>query len=345
MAVIRVLLASSTLLAVVLVPTQPAAASDNLTWAQVQAAAHAAQSGITQGGGTATVEVTAKISFRQVTDYRPGGSANRERYREAGMSDSEPDRLTWTITRNGAVSRYRPMPPLPKAGRYPTLRTATWVRLNPPTAGGVTPPILQLNVFDPLGEMSSSPADEAGITSASWIHGVEGEPVSDVNATFAQQPTGVLVLRSFSVRDLHPTGPGSALSVQVGFANPQLVVPRFSSALPEDYVAAALDAARDTAFAFYAVRNAANSAREKADQMTRTELIAYVRRQVAANEDFAHPPADPTTDTIANLPRGLRLTNPNAYSGRSTIWTISVTPDNRVVLTRRTKPSTVTPAP
>jgi hypothetical protein len=341
----RVLLATSVVLALALVPAVPASAADQITWPQVQAATQASQASVTQGGGTVTVAVTAKISYRQVTDYRPGGAVTRERYREAGMADSEPDQVTWTIARSGAASSYQPMPPLPKMGRYPTLRKATWVHVSPPAVSGITPPILQLMTFDPLGEISLIPANDAGTIAASWTHGVEGKPDSAVTATFTVTQAGALVLQSFSTKDLFPTGPGSTLDVQIDFANPHLVVPNFGSALPSGYVKSAMEAAQDTTMAFYAVRNAANSARGKTGTMTRPQLIAYVRSEVAANEDFAHPPANPSTDVIVNVPGGLRLTNPNAYSGQSTTWTITVTPNKKVVMTKRTKPSKVTAAP
>jgi hypothetical protein len=345
MRVTRLLLAASTLLAVVIAPTATASATDQLTWAQVQAAAQKAQKAVTHDGGTVDLEVTAKISFRLVTDYRPGGTVTRKRYREAGMAESEPDQVTWTITRNGVESRYQPMPPLPKTGRYPTLRKASWVRLSPDTTTGTTPPILRLTTFDPLGEITSGPTSDAGIIEASWTHGIEGKPDSAVTATFTQQPTGALVLQSFSTTDLNATGPTSTQSVQVDFANPKLTVPNFRSALPTSYVKSAMDAAQDTTMAFYAVRNAANSAREKAATMTRPELIALVRSEVAANEEFSHPPANPSTDIVTNVAGGLRLTNRNAYSGQSTTWTLTVTPDKQVVLAKRTKPSKVTPSP
>jgi hypothetical protein len=79
--------------------------------------------------------------------------------------------------------------------------------------------------------------------------------------------------------------------------------------------------------------------------MTRPHLIACVRSQVANNEDFSHPPADPSTDILAKVSGGVRPINPNAYSGQSTIGSISVTPDKQVALTTRTKPSKVIPAP
>ena len=47
--------------------------------------------------------------------------------------------------------------------------------------------------------------------------------------------------------------------------------------------------------------------------MTRTQLVAYLRDQVVANEEFAHPPANPSTDVITRVPGGLRLINLNAY--------------------------------
>jgi hypothetical protein len=337
----RVLLATSTVLAVALASTPPASAADQITWPQVQAAAHAAQKLVTQGGGTVTHDVTAKLSYRRVTDYRPGGEAMRERYREVGMAADEPDQVAWTITRNGVRNSYQPMPALPRTGRYPTLRKEDWVRLNPPTVSDTTPPLLLILASDPRGEVTSTPANDAGMIEASWISGVEGSPGTAVTATFAQKPTGALVLASYSTTDLSPTGPTSTRNVQVDFTNPRLVVPHVSSALPEEYVDAAMHAARDTALAFYAMRNAANSAREKAGTMTRAELVAYVRGEVTANEDFSHPPADPSTDVIVNAAGGLRLTNPNPYSGQSTIWTISLTPDKQVALTRRTKPSRV----
>ena len=290
----HVLPAAVALLAIASVSSVPASAADDVTWTQVQAAGQAAQTSLTQGGGTITLEVAAKISYRRVTDYRPGGAVTRERYREAGMQDSEPDQVTWTITRKGAERRYRPMPPLPKTGRYPTLRTASWVLVDPSTMTAMTPPIQRLTGLEPLGEISSSPADDAGIIAASWTNGVAGVPVSAVTATFTRTPAGVLVLRSFATKDLSPTGPGFSQEVLVDFANPGLAVPSFRAVLPEAYVDSAMDAARDTTMAFYAVRNAATSAREKAAAMSRRQLIAYVRDEVAANEDFAHPPADPS---------------------------------------------------
>jgi hypothetical protein len=341
----RVLLATSAVIAVALVPATPASGADQVTWPQVQAAAQAAQANVTQGGGTVTIQVSAKISYDLITDYRPGGAVTRERYREAGMSDSEPDEVTWTITKGRVETRYQPMPPLPKAGRYPTLRKASWVRLNPPTVDGLDPPLLRLMAFDPLGDISSSPPDDEGTIVVSWTHGIQGQPASDVTATFTELPAGTPVLQSFSTKDVVSIGPSSALTVKVGFANPKLAVPNFRSALTEDYVHAAMAAAQDTTAAYFSVRNAALSAREKAATMTQPDLIAYVRSQVAANQDFSHPASDPTSDVITPTPRGVRLTNPNAYSGRSTIWTISVTPDNQVDLVKRTKPSKVVPAP
>jgi hypothetical protein len=337
----RVLLAASTVLAVALASAPPASAAGQITWPQVQAAAHAAQRLVAQGGGTVTDDVTAKISYRRVTEYRPGGVVRRDSYREAGMAASEPADVTWTITRTGSEVRYQPMPALPKSGRYPTLRKASWVRLNPAAMSDVTPPLLRLIAFDPVGEISSSPADDTGTIAASWTQGAAGNPAAAVTATFTQLSTGALVLQSFTTKDLVQNGPGFTQTVQADFTNPQLVVPSFRAAVPEDYVDAAMHAARDTALAFYAMRNAANSAREKAGTMTRAELIAFVRGEVTANEDFSHPPADPSTDVIANAPGGLRLTNPNPYSGQTSIWTLSVTPDKQVVLTRRTKPSRV----
>ncbi len=341
MGVTRVLLTTSALVAVALAPVVPAAAADSITWPQVQAAARAAQRSLEQGGGTVSVQVSAKISSRTVTDYRPGGSVQRERYREAGMAASEPDIVTWTISGNGADRRYQPMPRIPKPGAYPTLRKASWVRLKPPSTTDVTPPLLRLNVLEPMGEIASSPADAEGIITASWTHGVEGAPAVAVTARLAQRPTGALVLQSFSTTDLSGAASGSALDVQVDFADPRLVVPSFRSALPEDYVDSAMDAAMDTRMAFYAVRNAATSAREKAATMTRPQLVSYVRDQVAANEEFAHPPANPSTDVITRVPGGLRLTNVNAYSGQSTTWTITVTQDKHVQVIRRTQPSRV----
>lgn len=345
MGVARVLLVTSVAVAVAVAPAVPASAEADITWPQVQAAAEAAQTLVTQGGGTVTVEVSGKISYRRITDYRPGGRVIRERYREAGMTNSEPDEVTWTIAKKGVESRYQPMPPLPKAGRFPTLRNAGWVRVKPPTLGATAPPLLRLMDFDPLGAISASRATDAGIIAASWTHGIEGKPASGVTATFTQRPTGALVLQSFSTTDLLSTGPPAAQTVQVDFANPRLVAPDFSSALPEKYVDAALAAARDTTMAFYAARNAANSARQSAATMTRPRLIAYLRSQVAANEAFAHPPANPSTDAIANVRGGVRLTNRNAYSGRSTIWTISVARDKKVTLVKRTKTSRVTRIP
>ncbi|MEI6360823.1 MAG: hypothetical protein WCP95_01705 [Actinomycetes bacterium] len=340
----RALLATFTSVAVALVPATSASAADQVTWPQVQAAAKAAQTNVMLGGGTVTDEVAAKISYREVTDYRPGGAVTRASYREAGMTDSEPDATTWTVTKNGVGIRYQPMPSLPKAGRYPTLRKASWVRADPEPAGS-TPPVLRLLAFDPVGAISSSSASDAGIVSASWTYGADGSPGQTVSATFTQLPTGALVLQSFSTKTPGGAGPGSTQTVQVTFTNPKLIVPDFSSALPESYVKAALHAAQDTTAAYYSVRNAASSAREKAATMTRRELIAHVRSQVAANQDFSHPPADPSTDTITNVDSGLRLTNPNAYSGQSSTWTISVTPDKRVVVTKRTKSSKVVAPP
>ena len=172
MGVTRGLLTASALVAVALAPVVPAAAADSITWPQVQGAARAAQRNLEQGGGTVSVQVSAKISYRTVTDYQPGGSVQRERYREAGMAASEPAVVTWTVTGTGADRRYQPMPRLPKPGAYPTLRKASWVRLNPPSTTDVTPPLLRLNVLEPLGEIASSPADAEGIITASWTHGV-----------------------------------------------------------------------------------------------------------------------------------------------------------------------------
>ena len=345
MGVTRVLLTTSALVAVALAPVVPAAAADSITWPQVQGAARAAQRNLEQGGGTVSVQVSAKISYRTVTDYQPGGSVQRERYREAGMAASEPAVVTWTVTGTGADRRYQPMPRLPKPGAYPTLRKASWVRLNPPSTTDVTPPLLRLNVLEPLGEIASSPADAEGIITASWTHGVEGAPAVAVTARLAQRPTGALVLQSFSSTDLTSSASGSTVDVEAAFANPRLVVPSFRAALPEDYVDSAMDAAQDTTMARYSVRNAADSARDMAATMTRAQLVAYLRDQVAANEEFAHPPANPSTDVITRVPGGLRLTNLNAYSGQSTIWTMTVTADLGVDVARSTKPSRVVPAP
>ena len=345
MGITRVLLTTSALVAVALSPVVPAAAADQITWPQVQAAVRTAQRSLEQGGGTVSVEVSAKISYRTVTDSQPGGSVQRERYREAGMAASEPDIVTWTITGTGADRRYQPLPRIPKPGAYPTLRKAAWVRLNPPSTTDVTPPLLRLNVFEPLGEITSSPADAEGIITASWTHGVEGTPAVAVTARLAQRPTGALVLQSFSATDLTSSASGSALDVEADFTDPRLVVPSFRGALPEDYVDSAMDAAQDTTMARYAVRNAAESTRDMAATMTRTQLVAYLRDQVAANEEFAHPPANPSTDVITRVPHGIRVTNLNAYSGQSTIWTITVTADMGVLVARSTKPSRVTPAP
>jgi hypothetical protein len=345
MGVTRVLLTTSTLIAVALAPVVPASAADQITWPQVQAAVRAAQRSLEQGGGTVSVEVSAKISYRTVTDYQPGGSVQRERYREAGMAASEPAVVTWTVTGTGADRRYQPMPRIPKPGAYPTLRKASWVRLNPPSTTDVTPPLLRVNVVEPMGEIASSTPDAEGIIAASWTHAVEGTPAVAVTATLAQRPTGALVLQSFSTTDLTSSASGSALDVQVDFANPRLVVPSFRSALPEDYVDAAMDAALNTTMARLAVRNAADSARDMAATMTRAQLVTYLRDQVAASEEFAHPPANPSTDVIARIPGGLRLTNLNAYSGQSTIWTITVTQDKQVDVIRRTQPSRVIEAP
>ena len=145
----------------------------------------------------------------------------RERYREAGMAASEPAVVTWTVTGTGADRRYQPMPRLPKPGAYPTLRKASWVRLNPPSTTDVTPPLLRLNVLEPLGEIASSPADAEGIITASWTHGVEGAPAVAVTARLAQRPTGALVLQSFSSTDLTSSASGSAVDVEAAFANPQ----------------------------------------------------------------------------------------------------------------------------
>ena len=341
----RVLLAICVIVAVAFVPTAPAAAADQITWPEVVSAAQAAQTLVIQGGGTITVEVSGKISYRRVTDVQPGGAVIRERYREAGMSDAEADDVTWTITRKGVATRYQPMPPLPKTGRYPTLRNVSWVRLGPPATTDVTPPLQILTIVDPLGDIASGPANDAGIISASWTHGIEGRPDSAVTATFTRTAPGALVLRSFSITALASTGPGSDQTADVDFANPRLVVPDVGSSLPEDYVDAAMDAARDTTSAFYSVRNAASRAREKAAVMTRAQLISYLRSQVGVWQDFSHPPDDPSTDIIANVPGGVRLTNPNAYSGRSTIWTVTVTADKQVVVTKRSKQSKVVPAP
>lgn len=341
MGVTRVLLTTSALIAVAMAPVVPASAADQITWPQVQAAARAAQRSLEQGGGTASVRVSAKISYRTITDYRPGGSVQRERYREAGMAASEPDIVTWTITGTGADRRYQPMPTIPKPGAYPTLRKASWVRLNPPSTTGVTPPLLRLDSLEPLGEIASSAADSEGIITASWTHGVEGTPAVAVTARLAQRPTGVLLLHSFAATDLTSSGSGSALEVEADFTSPRLVVPTFRGALPEDYVDSAMDAAQDTTMARYAVRNAAHSARDMAATMTRTQLVTFLRDQVAANEEFAHPPANPSTDVISRVPGGLRLTNLNGYSGQSTIWTITVTKDRHVQVIRRTQPSRV----
>jgi hypothetical protein len=337
----RVLIAMSVLAAAALSPTMSASASDQLTWPQVQAAAQAAQTNVTQGGGTVTDEITAKISYRQFTDYRPGGSVMRARYREAGMMDSEPDEVTWTIIEQGVAVSYRPMPELPKTGPYPTMRKASWMRLDPTSGPDSTPPLLRLTAYEPTGTITSSAPAADGIISSSWTHGVDGFPDSAVTATFTQLSTGALILRSFSTTDLHPNGPGFTQQVQVDFTNPMLVVPKFTSALPKGYVDAGMAAARGTTMAFYSVRNAASSAREKAATMSRAKLTALVRRQVVANDDVNHPSAEPSTNLITDVPNGVRLTNPNAYSGQSTIWTITVSPDKQVVLSKRTTPSKV----
>jgi len=342
----RILVVASASLAIGLAPIPPAsAAAGDLTWPQVQAGAKAAQAMVTTDGGTITLEVSGKISFTRVTDYRPGGTVTRARYREAGMADSQPDEVTWAIVRNGAARSYQPMPPLPKPGLYPTLRKASWVRLSSGTPTDVTTPIAQLLIYDPLGAITSGPANEAGLIEASWTHGINGSPASAVTAMFMEKPTGTLVLQSFTVKDVNSAGPPSSESVRVDFTVPRLTVPNFASALPKSYVKAAMDAAGNTTSAYYSVRNAATSAREKAATMTRSELIAYARSQVAANQDFSHPPANPSKDVITNVSGGLRLTNPNAYSGQSTTWTLTVTPDKQVLVTKRTKPSKVVPVP
>jgi hypothetical protein len=343
MRVTRVLLATSMLAALAVIPATSASASDQLTWPQVQAAAQAAQTNVALGGGTVTDEITAKISYRRFTDYRPGGSVTRARYREAGMTDSEPDEVTWTIITEDVSVSYRPMPELPKAGRYPTMRKASWVRLEPTSSPDSNPPLLRLTAYEPMGSIASSAPTADGIVSSSWTHGVDGFSDSAVTATFTQLSTGALILRSFSTTDLHPNGPGFTQHVQVDFTNPMLVVPTFRSALPKDYVDAGMAAARRTTMAFYSVRNAASSAREKAATMSRSELTAFVRSQVVANDDFDHPPAEPSTNHITNVPNGVRLTNPNAYSGQTTIWTMTVTPDKQVVVSKRTRPSEVVP--
>lgn len=343
MRVIRVLLAISVLAAAALMPATSASAADQFTWPQVQAAAQAAQTNVTQGGGTVTDEITAKISYRRITDYRPGGSVTRSRYREAGMMDSEPDEVTWTIVKKDVAVSYRPMPELPKTGRYPTMRKASWVRLDPTSSPDSNPPLLRLTTYEPMGTITSGAPTADGIVSSSWTHGVDGFPDSAVTATFTQLSTGALILRSFSTTDLHPNGPGFSQQVQVDFSNPMLTVPTFTSALPKDYVDAGMAAARGTTMAFYSVRNAATSAREKAATLSRSELTAFVRSQVVANDDFDHPSGEPSTNVITRVPSGVRLTNPNAYSGQSTIWTITVTPDKEVVVSKRIRPSTVVP--
>ena len=98
-----------------------------------QGAARAAQRNLEQGGGTVSVQVSAKISYRTVTDYRPGGSVQRERYARPAWRPPSRDVVTWTIGGSGADRRYQPMPRIPKPGAYPTLRKASWVRLKPPS--------------------------------------------------------------------------------------------------------------------------------------------------------------------------------------------------------------------
>jgi hypothetical protein len=333
------------MLAVTLTPAMPASAADRISWPQVQQAAQATQNAVVRDGGTTDVAIGGKISYREVTDYAPGGNACRARYREAGMADSEPDVVTWTIIKKADKAKYRPMPPLPKAGRYPILRKASWVRLTPNPSPDSIAPVLRLTTVDPMGEISSGAANAEGMITASWTHGIEGTPASEITATLIQQPPGALILKSFSIKDLISTGPTPTMTVQVDLNRPHLTVPDFSSALPESYAKAAMNAAGNTTAAFYSMRNAANSAREMAGTMDRPELITFVRSEVAANQDFSHPPANPSTDTIVDLPDGLRLTNRNAYSGQSTIWTLTVTPDKGRVLTKKTKPSEVTPAP
>ena len=182
----RVLLATSAMLAIALVPTVPASAADQITWPEVQAAAQAAQTILMQGGGTVTDEVSAKISYRQATQYQPGGAVIARALPEAGMADSEPDEVTWTITRKGVETRYQAMPSLPRAGR---LSDAAFGILGPvdptrpdrqhscrPAPADVRPDGRDL-VWSP---------NDAGVISASWTHGIDGTPDSAITATFTR---------------------------------------------------------------------------------------------------------------------------------------------------------------